>query len=276
MKRLPLAVLATGVCALIVQNAGATLLFSDGFNYTVGDDLGAGTTTPTWTATATATSYMSIGNANLTYSPLTDLGGSSLTLNSGNSAGVPAYATLSSSVTSGSLYYSFLIECTTLPTSNSYLTGLTPSTHLGLNGSGSDAIDLYAKNSGAGWVLGERTTGVSASYESTVLSLGTTYYAVLKYTFGATTSTAQLFLSPVPGNSEPGTATVTLTGTANVADVSAVGFKAQTATSVGNFVFDDLRVGTTWADVTPAPEPTTLALAGMGILGLVLARRNRR
>lgn len=53
-----------------------------------------------------------------------------------------------------------------------------------------------------------------------------------------------------------------------------VGFKAQATT--GDFLVDNLLIGTTWADVTPVPEPSTLALAGLGMLGLAFARRMRR
>jgi hypothetical protein len=37
---------------------------------------------------------------------------------------------------------------------------------------------------------------------------------------------------------------------------------------------DEIRVGTEWADVAPVPEPTALALFGLGAVGL-LARRRR-
>jgi hypothetical protein len=42
-------------------------------------------------------------------------------------------------------------------------------------------------------------------------------------------------------------------------------------------VIDDLRVGTTWEDVTPAvPEPSAGILGVIGVLGLVAIRRFRR
>ena len=39
---------------------------------------------------------------------------------------------------------------------------------------------------------------------------------------------------------------------------------------------DNLRVGTTWADVTPVPEPAAAVLGGVGLLVLLLWRRWHR
>lgn len=60
-----------------------------------------------------------------------------------------------------------------------------------------------------------------------------------------------------------------------------IGVQAGNASSnrpFSEFTFDEFRVGTTWADVTPftpIPEPTTAA-ALLAIAGIVLARRRRR
>lgn len=255
-------------------NSQASPLYQDGFNYTAGDQLGTASTTPPWTGTPNPNSV--IGSGNLTYSGLQDLGGNDLILNSGASQGAPESAALSSSITTGSVYYSFLVQCTSLPSANTYLTALTPASKPGPNGNTTDALDFYARNSGSGWEVGLRTSAGSATFGSTVLSLNTTYLVVLEYTFNGS---ATLYLDPTAGGSQPA-ATLTQTPTSWVTDVSDVGFKAQTATTIGNFLFDNMMVGTTWADVTPVPtatpEPGTLALSGLGVIGLIAARRLRR
>jgi len=51
---------------------------------------------------------------------------------------------------------------------------------------------------------------------------------------------------------------------------------AQSAVSTTKSIditLDELRIGTTWADVTPIPEPGMLALLGLGITGLLCLRR---
>jgi hypothetical protein len=274
MKNLLYPIAVAGLVSTL--SASASSLLQDGFNYTVGDQVGAvgSSTQPPWTGSASANDV--IGSANLTYTGLQNLGGNSLILNSGASAGSPVSSALSTAQTSGSVYYSFLVECTSLPTANTYLTALTPASKPGANGNTTDAIDFYARNSGVGWQVGERTTGASATFAGPVLSLNTAYLVVLEYTFAGT---AQLYFDPVAGGTQP-TADITLTPSTFVTDVSDVGFKAQTPTTIGNFVFDNLMVGTTWADVTPTvaavPEPGTMALAGLGALGLVITRRMRR
>ena len=89
----------------------------------------------------------------------------------------------------------------------------------------------------------------------------------MEYTFGGNVN---LWINPTTGSLNPSAADVTLTAGGSPLDLQEIGFKAQsTAAGVGNWVFDDLRVGTSWTDVTPAaavPEPSSLALAELGLL----------
>jgi len=39
-------------------------------------------------------------------------------------------------------------------------------------------------------------------------------------------------------------------------------------------VVDEIRVATTWAEVTPVPEPATMALLAAGLLGVARKRRS--
>lgn len=261
---------------LLCQSMQATLLFEDGFNYSTGnlgptDTSPAGTSGNAWTGGSSHITIVS-GN-NLTYSGLADPGGNSVQNVWGVSAG--SVVNTYTAVTSGNIYYSFLLNCTVAPSAATYLTSLNPGT--GAPNGGSDALQVNVGVNAGGFQLGLRTPTAAATLASTVLSLNTTYLVVAEFSFGGT-GTATLYLNPVVGNAQPGTADVTLTGNGSVTSIADLGFKAQSAPT-GTFLIDDTRVGTTWADVTPVasvPEPSAFALGGLGVLGLAGYLRRRR
>jgi len=259
MKRLSLVLL--GVGCMLFQSAQATPLFSEGFNYSPGNLVGNGS----WTGGATT--GLQIAGGNLSYAGLQDLGGNELEIINGSSQ--TAIATFANQ-TSGQIYYSFLFNATAVNSANNYFTAMNPGTSTP-NG-GSDAIDAYFYSSGKIEVRGNAQSATAGT--GTALSLNTTYLIVEMIDLDA--KTASLWIDPDSstfGGTAP-TATATLSGIAATA-VDNVGFKAQAAAG-GPFYIDNLLIGTTWADVTPTPEPTTCALAGLGLLGLVIARRMRK
>jgi hypothetical protein len=269
MKRLSSMLIAVGACALIIQNAQATLLFSEAFNYNPGV-LGGKVNPGNSIAWSSGSANLTIVSGNLTYAGLADQGGNELQIINGVSAG-SIYNTFVNQ-TSGQIYYSFLFNPTAVDSANNYFTAMNPGT--GAPNGSSDAIDAYYYASGK---IEMRAAAQSATAGTgAALTLGTTYLIVEE--IDLTAKTASLWINPDSstfGGIAPA-ATASLSGLTATA-IDDVGFKAQ-STAGGPYLVDNLLIGTTWADVTPAavPEPSTFALAGLGMIGLVFARRMRR
>jgi hypothetical protein len=268
--------LAVAATCLAIQSTQATLLFQDGFNYPAGN-LNATTVSPaglSGNAWSSGSSHITVGTGNLTYSGLLDLGGNEVSNTWGIAAGSVYNTYANQSGVGNSVYYSFLIDCTTLPAATNYITSLNPGT-TAPGGSG-DALSVYVGGNGTTYSIGVRSDGSSTKLASTTLSLNTTYFIVTEYTFGASGfGTANLYIDPTPGGTQPGTPDATVNNTTAVTAIDDLGFKAQS--TAGGFLLDSTTIGTTWADVTTAaPEPSTLALAGLGLLGLAARFRRSR
>ena len=200
-----------------------------------------------------SSAQVKVASGNLTNSGLLALAPAGNIANILGTGGGSSYRTFNSSaVSSGAVYYSFLVQCTTLPSSSTvYLTGFLPSGTSGPGGS-SDPLAMYAKASGGGYQLGIRKTGASTTYASTVLALNGTNFIVVKYAFGSGTGddVVCLYISPTPGAGEPAFPDATLTGGTDAADLQNVYLKS--SSGYGTWNFDTLRIGPAWASVTPA------------------------
>jgi hypothetical protein len=277
MKRFYPTVLTFGAFCFLFQSAHATLLFSEAFNYTSAN-LGGNINPSTGNAWSSGSSAMTIQSGNLTYPGLPDQGGNELQVAwGGGTAG--SIETQYANQTSGNIYYSFLLDVTTAPGAQSYLTSLNPGTSTP-NGS-SDAIALYfgTVSGGGSFKFGVRGGGASTAFTSGTFSLNTTYLVVLGYSNigGAAANNLNLWVNPVLGNNSAPAADVSLTPTTVATAIDDVGFKVQ-STPAGNFLVDNLLIGTQWSDVTPAgvPEPATFVFAALGLLGGFMLRFRRR
>ena len=127
--------------------------------------------------------------------------------------------------------------------------------------------------------IGANRAGIAFSSD---LTPGQTYFVVGSFVQGSS-DTSSLWINPVLGQSST-TPTLTETGGesggANDNEVNSFALNWNPDLPTGGVIVDELRVGTTFADVTPAgiavPEPSTLiALLGCGAVGSVIAARRR-
>ncbi len=240
----------------LTLSARAALLLSDNFNsYPDGSLVGApGSPWVHHSGATTGQVDVVSGKMNLTRAETEDV---NATLNGG------PYTT-GSGVT---LYASFIVNFSALPsvTGNFFA-------HLKDNTNGfRDRIWTSTANAATNKFrlgVGNGTSATAASGQiPTDLSLNTPYQVVTRYDVANGLST--IWLNPTD-ETDPG---VTATDTPAPLDIFSFAFRQDTV--MGILTVDDLRVGTSFADVVAVPEPSTFALFGLGAIGL-LARRFRR
>lgn len=135
---------------------------------------------------------------------------------------------------------------------------------------GTQAITLRGNNPTTG-VHTEAAVIPAASYSTNVAALEAIHYFVLKLSFGAgNNDTASIFMDPTL-NALEGAPTATISGL----DLSFDRLAIASHVDRPLYQVDDIRIGTSYADVVGAvPEPSSVALAGLGLMAL-LARRRR-
>jgi hypothetical protein len=238
------------VNSLILSNISqASVLFSDNFSsYTNGNLVGQGG----WAAFSAAGS-----------TPV-QVSGGSISLDQGAGSREDVDHDLGATLGTGDTwYYSMNVDVT----ANSSLVYFA----MFLQGTGNFEGKLFVAPSTVG---GDFVFGITGSASAapttwgTGLSFGTDYQIVVSYDFDTTNAT--LWVDPTSQSS---------TSVSNIGSfddaATAIAFRQGTGSTsiqtIGNLI-----VGTTFGDVTPAPEPSSIALATLGGLGYLIALRRKR
>jgi hypothetical protein len=263
---------------------------------------------PTWARAGTATSPTHHASSPSLTAPSGfpgSVGNAGVTLGGPTGGDFTEYARLGLGATYGAnqtLYYSLLLN---VPDT----TGMTvPNSNLNANNDGIIAFNNATGASGtrpSTWAgeltmrlgsaantfnLGIRgsTTAAGTTFWTSDLTPGSTYLVVVGFTEGATPGTgglSSLWLNPNSatfGAATPPTAdgstvgTYSSSGTSDHTDSIILGAGIAAGADPSQTYVDEIRVGTTWSDVTAVPEPSTAVLAGFGALGLLSWYRARR
>jgi hypothetical protein len=232
----------------VVANTG---LFNETFNYTDGSLTTNGGYTEA--GTYVGGTGRTVGGTSLTY---TDGGGSyilsgagkTMTTNIGTSA-TDYYnykAFTGTAVTSGILYLSFLMKANAnISSSNQEVMGLS-------NGTSAGPKVLIGKTTSGNFKIGTvrgSTSSIDYKYATTPTSLtvGSTYFIVLKYEISSATSS--VYINPTLGGTEPASPEISdnTSGTTRT-QFNNLWFRSNGSTLVQNYDLSSARISTSWAD----------------------------
>ncbi|MCX6277199.1 MAG: T9SS type A sorting domain-containing protein [Bacteroidetes bacterium] len=253
--------LFTMAFGLSLLGMGQAILYED-FNYTppanIGGNGAAGSNSNNWTThnvTLNQTTTIDVLSGNLSYSGLAAPSGNKVYILGANST-LSRDVNRAFTTTNTVLYFSTLItviDATQLsPTTNDYFM------HFGAASGSSVTIfggrlGIKSVNSAANYRLSiQNTSGGTPTYTEFAqdLTFGTTCLVVVKVDRSVTPISATLWVNPTSlGGAEPGGSVSNSSGTGAFAAFASICIRNSGGTPKAEI--DEIRVGPTWADVTP-------------------------
>ena len=260
MKKIFLAALLT----VLIGNVKGQLLLHEPFNYTPDPVLGLWTqSSAAWLRINSGDSIL-VTNGSLSYPGLPASTGNKVAY---DGSGSDYYRTVTGSpVTSGSVYCSFILNVSSLGThtaTGGYFTSLAQAAST--TSYGGTVWTRLSATSGK-FNIGVSTRSNSAvSWLAADLDPGTSYFIVVAYDIiaGTANDVARIWLNTTAiGGSEPAADATSAVGT----DLSASGIdkiliRQDNANNTPFVEVDEIRVGTTWASVTPGGAVPALSIS---------------
>ncbi|MEP7164080.1 MAG: putative Ig domain-containing protein [Ferruginibacter sp.] len=240
---------------MICSGSGMAQVLTEDFNYTPATAL----TTNGWTAHSVGgTNTILITTPSLTYPSHPGSGiGNAITM---TTSGEDDNRTFTA-ITSGTAYASFLVNITAAQATGDYFVGL-------LTNSTTFPIRIYAKSTAGGFFFGLSKANGAITYETTVRTIGLTYFLVTNYIYNgaAADDVVNLWVNPALGGSEGAATIPAINGAvADITTITGVYVRQGTAANAPTPRIDAIRVGSTWAQVTAAaaiPVVTPASPAG--------------
>jgi len=242
----------------------ANLIAFDPFDYPAGAVSGANGGTGFSAAWAAGSSF-SVNSGNLSTPTYTGTG-NDVQFSSTSSATMYRPVLTTFGVTGSDIWISYLTNPTSVSAYSSLELGApvgSPSPTVGILG-GSLGIGPASAFWGIDQINGQNYT---SALSSKPISYGQTTLLVI-HILGNVQHTVDLYVNP--GATLPASPDASMNGFFGSTGQHFLTFQSNNA----NTLFDELRVGTTFADVAPAPEPHSLAILGIPVAALV-ARRGR-
>jgi hypothetical protein len=219
--------------------------------------------------------------------------GNSVSLGTANN--IASRFAFGSTINSGSLYYSFALHVgdigSTLGSGGGFFAGFNNSGATSQSGSPTiiGARVLIRATTG-GFNIGlskASSTGSDFQWGSQVFTTSDTIFIAGAYDFGTLSvnsdDSSRLWINPNSSDFAAGSApAATLTASTGADVITSGSLQSFLLYERGNTLFpnqmtlDELRIGTSWSDVTPIPEPATAALFGLSLLPIIFWRKLTR
>ena len=249
MRRILLLIVAVLSLAIVERSSGQILL-TENFDYPANDSL----TAHGWTWVNSYVNTVLVATGNLTYSGYSNSGiGNNVRLRNN---GQDIYKQFDS-VTTNSVYISFLLRVDSVQATGDYFFALLPSTS-----ASNYTMRTYLKSASGGYQIGISKSTEATTYAPATYLLGTTYLVVVKYTFNTGTNQddqLSLFVlsGAIPGT-EPAPVAGPITGTqVDSPNISRIVLRQGSASNAATSNVDGFSVFRTWGNlvsITPITE----------------------